>query len=423
MIKLLVIADDLTGALDTGVQFARQGISTRVTMDQNPDFNDQPANLEVLVVDTQSRHLPPREAASRVEKVVASANKFGIEAFYKKTDSTLRGNIGAEMEAALEASGFNHLCFIPAFPKAGRLTREGIHYLENKPVHLTHFGLDPLNPVKTSSIVEILSSQSELKAARVRVAQLDTLGSLLRGDAGFLVFDCSSDSDLEKIGAALKNLGLLGMTAGSAGFAGVLPKMLGLPRSETPFPLPEQPLLILNGSLNKTSLEQVRHAEKEGIRTYTLSPEMLLDSTPEAVGKIQELAAELAREAALGRNVILGSFPVEKEPEALSAEHRHNRDANDICERISEGLGKIISAILREAGFRTLAVFGGDTLIGVLQALRVNGIVPLGEMSPGIVVSRFNGKNQETTLISKAGGFGEKDAIMEIINHAKGKGQ
>lgn len=423
MIKLLVIADDLTGALDTGVQFARQGLLTLVTTDSEPAFGTLAPDLQVLVADTESRHLEAAEASARVRKIVASAVEAGIETFYKKTDSTLRGNIGAELEAALEASGHKALCFIPAFPKAGRLTREGIHYLENKPVHLTHFGLDPLDPVKTSSIVEILSFQSELAAAQVRIAELDTLGASLKGDTRLLVFDCSSDSDLDRIGMALKNQGLLGITAGSAGFAGVLPQMLELPGSDTPFPCPRQPLLLLNGSLNKTSIEQVRQAEKEGIRTYTLSPELLLDSTQEAAGKIQALAAELAREAALGHSVILRSFSVERKLEALSAGNHINRDAKDICGRISGGLGKVISAILPKAGFPTLAVFGGDTLIGVLKALQVNGIVPLGELSPGIVVSRISGASRELTLISKAGGFGEKDAIMRIINCTKGKGQ
>ena len=66
-------------------------------------------------------------------------------------------------------------------------------------------------------------------------------------------------------------------------------------------------------------------------------------------------------------------------------------------------------------------MFGGDTLISVLEAMGDSGTLPLEEITPGIVVSRLSGASRELTLISKAGGFGEEDAIMRIISHTKGE--
>ena len=124
MIQLVVFADDFTGAVDTGVQFSKQGISTLVTLDRSLDIAESTA--EVLIVDVESRHVSPQEAYQRVYSLVKKAQQMGVRNFYKKTDSTLRGNIGSELSALLDASGEDVLVFVPAFPKLQRTTHNGI---------------------------------------------------------------------------------------------------------------------------------------------------------------------------------------------------------------------------------------------------------------------------------------------------------
>src|SRR6185436_9848445 len=102
MPRLLIIADDLTGASDVGVQFSRQGIPTLVYTELGPSL-DAFSDYQVIVVNTESRHLDPKEAASRVSATVAKGIKVGASHFYKKTDSTLRGNIGSELESFMNA--------------------------------------------------------------------------------------------------------------------------------------------------------------------------------------------------------------------------------------------------------------------------------------------------------------------------------
>ena len=93
MILLLIIADDFTGALDTGVQFALRGIQTKVVVDPEVDFTS--CDAKVLVVDTETRHLPSVQAYEIVSKLTTRALQAGVQSIYKKTDSALRGNIGA----------------------------------------------------------------------------------------------------------------------------------------------------------------------------------------------------------------------------------------------------------------------------------------------------------------------------------------
>ena len=99
MLLLLIIADDFTGALDTGVQFAAYGAATRVMVKDQVDFAS--CDAQVLVVDTETRHLPPEKAYQIVEELTRAACRAGIRYIYKKTDSALRGTIGAELAAVL----------------------------------------------------------------------------------------------------------------------------------------------------------------------------------------------------------------------------------------------------------------------------------------------------------------------------------
>ena len=145
MILLLILADDFTGALDTGVQFAACGISTRVIVGEVTDFSAYQA--DVLVVDTETRHLPPDTAACVVAHLTKNALEAGIRFLYKKTDSALRGNVGAELAALFQASHSRQLPFLPAFPQIGRVTRNGIHYIDGVPVAESPFGNDPFEPV------------------------------------------------------------------------------------------------------------------------------------------------------------------------------------------------------------------------------------------------------------------------------------
>ena len=116
MASLLMIADDFTGALDTGVQFAASGVQTRVIVGGDVDLAARGEDVQVLVIDAETRHLPPERAYAVVEKLVRQAEALGVQYIYKKTDSALRGNIGAELTALLRASGQKQLPFLPAYP-------------------------------------------------------------------------------------------------------------------------------------------------------------------------------------------------------------------------------------------------------------------------------------------------------------------
>src|ERR671932_2417042 len=115
-----VIADDLTGAADAGVQLVRAGYRTAVIF-----YGERalPDDLDALAFDTDSRAMPAGFAAKRVVETVRAVREARL--VYKKLDSTLRGNVAAELAAAFGAAGRERAVVAPAFPAAGRNTVGG----------------------------------------------------------------------------------------------------------------------------------------------------------------------------------------------------------------------------------------------------------------------------------------------------------
>lgn len=267
MLLLLIIADDFTGALDTGVQFAAYGAATRVMVKDQVDFAS--CDAQVLVVDTETRHLPPEKAYQIVEELTRAACRAGIRYIYKKTDSALRGNIGAELAAVLQASNNRQLPFLPAFPQNGRTTRDGIHYVDGVPVTESPFGVDPFEPVRHARITELLAEQTDVPA--VSCPPLHE-GSPVPEKAGILVFDATDEQDLVSTGRCLFAGEAPQIMAGCAGFAAVLPRLLGLAGIPAEIPRLDPRLLVLCGSVNPITLRQLDKAEKAGFARMRLTP-------------------------------------------------------------------------------------------------------------------------------------------------------
>lgn len=190
MLTLLIISDDFTGALDTGVQFAARGAITSVITHPDFDFSSIDKELQVLVIDAETRHLKPESAYSVVRQIVEKALKNGVFCIYKKTDSALRGNVGAELTGVLDAAGADRLPFVPAFPKTGRVTLNGIHFIKGIPVAESVFGQDLFEPVRHSRVADILKEQSLVATVERRP------GELGKDLPGIQIFDASTDDDL-----------------------------------------------------------------------------------------------------------------------------------------------------------------------------------------------------------------------------------
>jgi D-threonate/D-erythronate kinase len=415
MVKLLVIADDLTGANDAGAQFAGQGISTLVAMEAEFAFDQRRPDPTVLVISSESRHLNPAAAAARVESLTRRGRELGVSHFYKKTDSTLRGNIGAELEALLRASKREVLAFAPAFPSLGRTTRGGYQYVGGRLLHQSEFAADPLNPIATSFIPEILRSQTDLPT-RVFGRNAGDL-SIQTGERPWIaVFDAENDEDFQPIGQLLRRRGLLGALAGSAGFAVCLPQLLGL---SVDFTTTEHsssgPILVVSGSLNDVSLRQTARGESTGFVVLNVPVEALIGVDGGDRTAAARMIEELIGHAADGKDVILRTAARREDVEnSQRLGDRSGLRDGALHQRVAEGVAALVREVLAETKTERLVVFGGDTLAAIMRAMGWRALLPMREMLPGVILAETVGGEKSMTLISKAGGFGPVDLLQKI---------
>ena len=228
---VLAIADDLTGALEAGAKFAGQGIPARVTAGPAPA-----GDFPVTVIDTESRRLPAAEAAA----AVAAAAGADAPLIYKKTDSTLRGNVSAELRALARAYPDARIAYAPAYPALGRTVKGGRLHVHGEPVHLTWFGADPQNPVASSDVAQLLG---------------DCLPCT--------VYDGETDADVARAVAEALAAGCR-IIAGPASVADALAAQLEFPRRPAaPWPAIRTCLLV-NGSLHEASARQIAFAQACG---------------------------------------------------------------------------------------------------------------------------------------------------------------
>src|SRR6187399_2191347 len=145
--KLVIVADDLTGAGDTGVQFTKSGLVVKVIIGME-SFREEIYRCDVLVIDLETRMDAAKVAFEKCYSLGLLIREVEDVLVYKKVDSTLRGNIGAEIDGLMEALGVGVTLFAPALPAGGRTVVNGEVYVRGAKLADTEFAADPRAPVK-----------------------------------------------------------------------------------------------------------------------------------------------------------------------------------------------------------------------------------------------------------------------------------
>ena len=227
---MIVIADDLTGANDTGVQFARQGMHTEVLL--NDAALNATATADIIVVDTNSRAVPAPEAYARVQQAAQKAAAAGFGQYYKKLDSTLRGNVGMEIKAILDLNLHDFALVMPAFPKNGRITVGGNYLLNGAPLSTTEIARDPKTPVYETMLPELLRKQTGLMVGHIDFADISqgqegivqAMRRHLNDGCRIISSDAWQDEHFLIVAQAAASISEKILWSGSAGLAEVLLK-------------------------------------------------------------------------------------------------------------------------------------------------------------------------------------------------------
>lgn len=407
MRKLLVVADDFTGALDTAVKCAAVGLRTSVVTDgANPIAED--LSEEVLVLPLATRHCS-KEAA--YQAIFSAVRAFGhdVPLIMKKTDSALRGNIGSELAAALDASGERILAFLPAFPQMGRTTHTGVQYCNGVPVHQSEFGKDPFEPVRRSDVAGIIAEQTQ-----TAVLCLSAEGQPPSGFSGIVVFDGENDGQMQETVARLKDDGHLRLVAGCAGLGGVIADLLCTCKPAAAETIRLGKFFVICGSVNPISERQIAFAVKNGFHEIRLGGGAQDGPTFHQSEAYDSLLKQMCTYAGAEQPLIVASCGwvggAENAREAEAVNHA----------RVS--FAELLSAVAQDLMDRreedAVVVIGGDTLLALIQRLKLRHIEPKCELAPGVVLFQADYRGRKRTVISKSGGFGDEDLLVKLAEQA-----
>ncbi len=438
-----IIADDLTGACDTALQFFSTHAKTHILLGfpnhgQQASHPLEPQDNQVWSINTATRHATPHEAQAIVRQAVALCrDRLGIENFYKKIDSTLRGHIAHECLGMLDELQAQCAVIVPAYPQEGRRTVGGYQLVRGIPVEKTIVARDPLFPIRQSHLPTLLE-----QATRPEIVGHIELSTVLHGAGPILVrlkelikegkklvvIDATSHEDLEQIALAIekaqKSAQLI--PCGSAGLAQTLADLWatkpeeGLLQPKLPeIQAPASPILIVSGSNTDVTRQQLLRLA-ENYQYYGQGSQLeLIDLPPEQILGLDSIEGTIERVIqALGeQNTVAISTTLKEESYARTLNFARERDISEAqaSKRAQEVLATITRRALEQKSAK-LVLIGGETTAQVCETLHSRELEIIAEADLSIPLSV---DTQGRWIVTKSGGFGSPMALANVIKFIK----
>jgi uncharacterized protein YgbK (DUF1537 family) len=422
--RTIILADDLTGANDTAIQFANQGLSALVIT--HGDFStalDVDA-YDVVAVNSNSRGMDAGAAYHTVRDMVRrlEAKRRGCF-FYKKIDSVLRGNPGKELAAVMDELEIPLALAAPSFPANRSVMEHGLLSSGfngtggSGPVDAVRvFALGSNRPVKNIPLEEI---------RRGHPAVIEYIENHNTGESQIFAADAVTDEDLEIIFRAYIDIDKPVILAGSAALANHISR--DMRKKDFCKPLRPMPGLFLNQDGSILVVAGTRQGETAA-QIATLSrimsvPIIRFKVDMAAMGRTgdaimyayNEAAAQMRKESRLFIIAVESMFKAEI---PLGDVDRKKAEKNELAEAISSALGILTRKLLDSFRFSVIISTGGDTSLGICRHLEIKGIEPLAEICPGIPIGKIaDGAYKGKFLITKSGRFGDKKALLEIMDY------
>jgi uncharacterized protein YgbK (DUF1537 family) len=416
--ELGILADDLTGATDTGLQFAKCGRRTSVCL----TWPASPA-CDVLVYDADSRNRPAQDARDRARAATRALLVAGVRRLYKKIDSTGRGNLGAEIEGMFRESSASAALVCPSFPQLGRTVKDGQILVQGVPLHRTEFAWDPLWPATSASLEAILRRQTSLPIdylglgdvrrgpARVRARLAESAAAAPR----LVIADAESGLDLRCLAEAARQTDGSVLPVGSAGLAEWLVGLIARPaRSQRPLSVAAGPILLVVGTMNRVGLGQVARLLDRGAGIVTLNTGWALDNS---IAAAEEVAPALVRQLRTSLWVVLTLVdPRAGGPELGSAVQARGLSPGVATDQLMRALGMATDQAMSTVAPAAIVLTGGDTARSVCSALGTQALDVYREAAPGVPISLLQGGRWDgLPVVTKAGGFGDVETLVNVI--------
>ena len=425
-----IVSDDLTGANDTALQFFMKGSNTEIIFEANDELQNH-LNVGTWALTTESRNIEAKIAAQRVwENSKKIKECLNVSNYYKKIDSTLRGNIAVETLAMLDANEYDAAIIAPAFIQEGRITIGGYQLLKGIPIERTDAARDTYAPIYDSYIPDILKKQvNETYHNLISTIELKTvakgagpitnkINELVSSGKKLIIADAVSSVDLEQIALAISKSQYNILPVGSAGLAHALGNVW-LPeekREAVNKQFPILPKLVLSGSKTTITATQINKLSMDDDIENTYFIDIHLDDILNPA--INQMAERVVHN--FGKENVVIVHVSKLDEEIMMDEGKEKLIDNGITKEklaviITDYLSDLSEKISELSSF-ILITIGGETSYKCLRKIDCKYLQMTDTILPAVSLcidsnARF--------IVTKSGNMGSATALIDIINYFK----
>ncbi len=403
--KVLVLADDLTGANDAGVSLAETGMRVEVAF--STEYQGEP---QALILNSDSRALSAAESVKRVSELMeAFLPRFLPRWIIKKIDSTLRGNLGAELEAVMRVLNCSVAVLAPAFPAAGRTTRLGQCYVHGIPVDKTEFATDPKTPVISADIASLVAQQSQISCTFTTPQALNAALERHSDTPRVLIIDAQTNQQLDAVIDAVAASAQQVLLVGSAGLCDAMAQRLAATKHRT--------LLAIVGSMSEIAQQQVSCIERHP-RVVRVDIDVASAFEGDASIDAQRIVSALSQ----NNHCVVTTRPDDAARGRIDALcHQYGIERTELGERICTYLAQVGQLAIEKSAPGALYLSGGDVAVAVARAMGANGFHITGRVAQCVPYGNFLGSSWQKPVMTKAGGFGTETTLLEVLNFIEEK--
>jgi uncharacterized protein YgbK (DUF1537 family) len=427
MARLAIVADDLTGANTAGVLLTKAGLRILTIVEDTAISELSADEYDGVVLNAMSRGMDAGCARLTLERDTKELFSRGGEFFCKRIDSTIRGNLGAEVEGMLSALGRNYVAVcVPSYPASGKITIGGYLLFNAVPIARTVAGKDPLKPVRNSYLPDVFAEQTELPCAVIPLAAvsqgteavIEALQKAVKQGARIVVIDSANEGDIEIIAQAVVESGVKAVAVDPGPFTQALFSRYISPQKSAK---KAGRILVVAGSISELTRTQLDYLTKQcSARLISVDVRHFLDIAcdPE-IEKTLGCAAVVA-----SRDHAVFGFRVAETPEMvvdleLEAQAR-GLSVDDLSRRIARNLANLARKTIESSGVAIKGAYltGGDLTVAFCKALGASAIELEEEIMPHISYGCLRGGPYDGLKVTTKGGFvGGADTAWQCIKY------
>ncbi|MBP3925483.1 four-carbon acid sugar kinase family protein [bacterium] len=421
-----IIADDLTGANDTALQFHLKGANTQILLNDNIDLLNI-KGTQTWAIATETRNVNSKEAYDKVFKTTETiVKKVNPDYFYKKIDSTIRGNIAIEILAVLGALNWEASIICPAFPAESRVTIGGYHLLKGIPIERTEMARDPHKPIMESHIPTLLKSQlTQEYEDLVGHIELRTIikgagpilmevNRLIKEGKKLIVADAASTTDIEQVALAIYKSDYKILPSGSAALAGCMSELwfADMENQRISKQFPKLPKFIISGSstnITSSQLDKLDQTDEfDNILMINLDLQSILNGVSEEL--VERCVNNLDKNYVVVVNTshLIINFDGFSD-ESLNADLTKATLATTITDFLAE-----LAQRVTERKEVILITLGGETSYKCCHAIGAEQLQLIDEVAPAIPLCM---DHNARWIVTKSGNLGNNNTLIDIIRY------